>query len=301
MSAVIDTAPCHDLHVSRRTYDRLEVARVLPGKWMAPAPESWHTACWPYLAVYLLAGTASIEHRGRSVHLTKGDFCMLSNTARLSIKSSAQSDLFAIFIPECSVGPYGQALDAADGRSWSAHDGTASLVAHLLEGLAAQFDDYAPANAGRLAHHIVGLMALMCSDDRSSAGAGPSSMLQRAKEYIEEWIEDIDLTPDRIAATQNISTRTLYRLFENEGRTISGWIRLRRLEHCRIDLADRGTDALSVSRIGAKWGLWDAAHFSRLFKANYGVSPRAYRSVHAGHSCDESCVLAAAELRIATV
>ena len=32
-----------------------------------------------------------------------------------------------------------------------------------------------------------------------------------------------------------------------------------------------------MSGIGARWGLWDAAHFSRLFKATYGISPRAYR------------------------
>jgi AraC-like DNA-binding protein len=33
----------------------------------------------------------------------------------------------------------------------------------------------------------------------------------------------------------------------------------------------------SVSAIGARWALWDAAHFSRLFKSTFGASPRAYR------------------------
>ena len=34
----------------------------------------------------------------------------------------------------------------------------------------------------------------------------------------------------------------------------------------------------SVSEIGARWGLPDAPHFSRVFKTAYGVSPRQFRS-----------------------
>ncbi|WP_082593086.1 helix-turn-helix domain-containing protein [Phycicoccus sp. Soil803] len=32
-----------------------------------------------------------------------------------------------------------------------------------------------------------------------------------------------------------------------------------------------------MGAIAARWGFWDAAHFSRAFKAEYGCSPRAYR------------------------
>jgi AraC-like DNA-binding protein len=33
----------------------------------------------------------------------------------------------------------------------------------------------------------------------------------------------------------------------------------------------------SVSEIGARWGLPDAPHFSRVFKGAYGMSPRQFR------------------------
>jgi len=32
-----------------------------------------------------------------------------------------------------------------------------------------------------------------------------------------------------------------------------------------------------VSSIATRWGLFDPAHFSRLFKSTYGLSPREYR------------------------
>ena len=35
--------------------------------------------------------------------------------------------------------------------------------------------------------------------------------------------------------------------------------------------------AVTISTIGAHWGFLDAAHFSRVFKETYGLSPREYR------------------------
>jgi AraC-like DNA-binding protein len=67
-------------------------------------------------------------------------------------------------------------------------------------------------------------------------------------------------------------------LFEAEGTTVSAWIRERRLECCRIELIATDLADQSVSEIGTRWGFWDAAHFSRLFKSRFGVSPSAYRS-----------------------
>lgn len=55
------------------------------------------------------------------------------------------------------------------------------------------------------------------------------------------------------------------------------WIRERRLERCRRDLLDPLHREVPVSAIGARWGLADPAHFSRLFRAEYGRSPTQYR------------------------
>jgi AraC-like DNA-binding protein len=72
----------------------------------------------------------------------------------------------------------------------------------------------------------------------------------------------------------------MHKLFEAEGTTACAWIRARRLEHCRRDLADPALAARSVSAVGARWGLPDASRFSRLFREAYQVSPREYRLHH---------------------
>ncbi|WP_176738434.1 helix-turn-helix domain-containing protein [Micromonospora pallida] len=259
-------------------YDRLQVAKVLPGHWVLPVPARADATAWPYVALYARSGSTSVDLADRRIDLAQGDLCVARNHGRLEIRASADMELLVIRVPQEAIGPYRQALDDAEGRHWSTESGTASLVAHLLDGLAAQLDDYHPANPGRFAYYLVGLIALMCADGGPTAlGSVRARTMERAKEYIERNLGDVDLTPDRVATAQNVSTRTLHRLFESEGLTISGWIRLRRLEHCRMDLTDRASEDLSISSIGAKWGLYDAAHFSRLFKSSYGISPRAYR------------------------
>jgi AraC-like DNA-binding protein len=47
----------------------------------------------------------------------------------------------------------------------------------------------------------------------------------------------------------------------------------------QLPLADPAERDRSVSEIAYHWGFNDAAHFSRTFKARFGMSPRDARSV----------------------
>jgi len=261
---------------ARRSYDRLQVARLASGRWSFAGPSDTDAATWPFLVVYSFNGGATVRQGDDLTTTSEGDLLVLRNSTALQVTAHEGADVLVIRVPDDTVGPYRQSMTAAHGTAIPTRTGTASLVAHLLEGLAAQPDDYAPENPGRLAQHIVGLVALMCIDC-GAGDAGRPSLLQKAKDYIEVHLGDLDLAPDSVAWALNVSTRTLHRLFESEGLTISGWIRSRRLENCRVELGDNDYRALSVSGIGARWGLWDAAHFSRLFKSTYGLSPRAFR------------------------
>jgi len=99
----------------------------------------------------------------------------------------------------------------------------------------------------------------------------------RIKAFIDARLDDPELSSATIAGAHHISVRYLQKLFENEQCTVTSWIRARRLERCRFDLADPQLGALPVSAVAARWGLPDASHFARIFKATYGHSPREYR------------------------
>ena len=68
-----------------------------------------------------------------------------------------------------------------------------------------------------------------------------------------------------IAAANHISLRYLHKLFEPQPSTVAGFIRERRLERCRRDLADPSLAHVPVRAIALRLGFPDPARLNRLF------------------------------------
>jgi len=67
-------------------------------------------------------------------------------------------------------------------------------------------------------------------------------------------------------------------LFVCNGLSVSDWIRVQRLAHCKDDLANPLLDRKSITEIAFFWGFNDSAHFSRAFRQEFGMSPRRFRT-----------------------
>jgi AraC-like DNA-binding protein len=100
----------------------------------------------------------------------------------------------------------------------------------------------------------------------------------RTDTIIYEQATDPQLTPATIAAQLNISLRQLYRAF-NGTESPAARIRRRRLERAAEILAARSGPG-HVERVAIECGFASAEYFSRAFRREFGLSPRAYRSTH---------------------
>ncbi|HLK25116.1 MAG TPA: helix-turn-helix domain-containing protein, partial [Caulobacteraceae bacterium] len=112
---------------------------------------------------------------------------------------------------------------------------------------------------------------------KGGADAARAAHLHRVCQTIETMLSDPELTLDQVAAADGISARSLQKLFASAGQSFSTYLRLRRLERCRLDLTSPIFASLSISEICFRWGFNGSAHFSRAFKDRYGLSPRDYR------------------------
>ena len=99
--------------------------------------------------------------------------------------------------------------------------------------------------------------------------------------FIEANLRDPELTPGRVAEVFRISRRYVRMLFAQDGETVSSYILRRRLEECAHQMRDAAWQGRTITEIAFDWGFSSTAHFSRVFKEQYGVSPRQFREAHA--------------------
>ncbi|MFI6985916.1 helix-turn-helix domain-containing protein [Embleya sp. NPDC050154] len=178
-----------------------------------------------------------------------------------------------------------ETLDPLLAASLPSREGFGALLAGHLDQLVTNAAGYTPADAVRLAAITVDLSAALCSHELESNDTLPPETHRRAIQaqvhaFIREHLGDPDLSPDTIAAAHQISTRYLYKLFQDQGLTVADWIRRSRLERCRRDLADPAQRSRSVLAIAVQWGFKDGANFSRVFRSAYGMPPGDYRNHH---------------------
>jgi len=123
------------------------------------------------------------------------------------------------------------------------------------------------------------LSACISDSDADMRGGQPCSELSsRIQQFIEAHLTEPTIGPAEIAAAVGISVRHLHRLFSLRGHTVGDWIRWRRLLQCGRDLADPRLRARTITEIAFFWGFSDSAHFSRCFRTQFGICPRAFRS-----------------------
>jgi len=114
-----------------------------------------------------------------------------------------------------------------------------------------------------------------CRLVRDQSTAQYSPFIRRCVTYIDANIA-ADLSLSTLAAIQNVNASYLSTQFRREvGKTVTEYVTER-----RMDLAARLliTSALQIQTIAQHCGMSDVNYFSKLFKKQYGVTPRQYRA-----------------------
>jgi len=97
-------------------------------------------------------------------------------------------------------------------------------------------------------------------------------------DYISRHLGEPGLETASVARAHHLSVRYLQAIFAEQGTTVTGWIRERRLAGCRRDLADPALTEEPIGDVAARWGYPDQAYFSRLFRRTFDETPREWRA-----------------------
>ncbi|PLC11595.1 hypothetical protein AUQ48_04225 [Kocuria flava] len=263
-----------NLHVSHLRFAPHAVERVPAG----PAD----TGGGRFKVNLQLEGRCVVEQDGRRSVLTPGDLTLYDTSEPYRLEFPEESRLLVLMfdhhvldLPPAAVA---QLRACRLGPEGGVHD----MVASFLASMADHMDALTGMNAQRLGNSALDLLTTSFNLELDDQVAVSRHEKDRLRAAVHDWVEanlaSPDLGPATIARAHFVSVRRLHQLFRDEGTTVSAWIRTRRLERCRRVLEDPASAAVPVARVGARWGFPDGAHFSRVFKAAYGVSPSQARA-----------------------
>lgn len=244
-----------------------------------------------YQLMLNLRGSHRILHRGQDTTSGPGEVLLYDTSRPWHGWASADQDTAGtvsgvmVQFPRALMPLPANKVDQLTAVRLSGREGTGALLSGYLTHLVAGAATYTAADGARLATCTLDLLtAFLAHHLDAAASMSPEThhrtLLMKIHAFIQQHLGDPDLSPGAIAAAHHISLRSLHRLFQCQDTTVAGWIRARRLERCRRDLADPLLSGQPIQALAARWGFADPAHFSRAFRAVYGLGPQDYRRQH---------------------
>ncbi|MFE5118285.1 helix-turn-helix domain-containing protein [Streptomyces sp. NPDC056669] len=268
-----------ELQISAMSFSHLEIARTARLIRQSD-PEV-------YLINYFLRDEGVLSQAGSELTLGVGDLVMLDSSRPY------RGDVHAVLgrwshvtvqfprglmpLPEKTV----QRLLASpiDGRH-----GMGGVLVRWLAGINARAPEFTPADIPTLASVTLDLLTSVIArsaeaEESLTPETRRTALRARINAFVEQHLADPAMTPQTIAEAHHISLRHLQQLLAEDNTSPAAWIRHRRLERCRLDLANPRLHVRPIQAIAERWGFTNPSHFSRLFRDTYGIPPRDYRNL----------------------
>ncbi|MGY1636386.1 helix-turn-helix domain-containing protein [Geodermatophilus sp. SYSU D00742] len=231
-------------------------------------------------------GAARLQQDGRDCRLDPGDYAVYVTDRPFAweLRAGPGAPAWSLLVltwcrPDPAAPAHGLTARRMDGRH-----GLTGVLGRMLADLV-RSDDAVDADPGdRLAGELLELVTTAAGGDRSPGGAARADrdLLAAVRAHVEEHLADPGLDPRSIAAAHFVSVRQLHRLFAGEEDTVARYVRRRRLERAREELARSGARELSLTALAHRCGFADPSVFGRAFRAAYGVTPSRYRVLARG-------------------
>jgi len=230
----------------------------------------------------LLEGSGMVAQDGRTAVLRPGDLAIYDTSRPYTLEFEDNVHTLVMVFPHHMVGMSAKLIRQVTAVTMPGDRGIGKVISPFMEHLATNLEQLHGVNGIRIMHSALDLITALLSAEliKNSQPTEDSrrTTTERLRLYIESHLADPDLSSVTVAKAHFMSVRYLQYLFREQDQTVSAYIRERRLERCRLELLDPAFDSYSIHEVATRWGLVDGAHFSKLFRASYGLSARQYRT-----------------------
>jgi AraC-like DNA-binding protein len=227
-----------------------------------------------------LTGSSMVIQGDREAVLHPGSLVIYDSTAPYTLLNDTGMTGEFFRIPHSALALPHNMIREACAVSLSPGHPLTSLTNDYLRRLAADPRLFTAPNSDLLGRPTIELVRAVIAThlkSREFAAEPLAATVQlRILEYARTHLNDRDLCAEQIAAAHYISVRYLYKLLAESGIGLNDWIRSRRLEACRQELATTASGTI-IAAVARRHGFSNMSSFSRAFRAEYGLSPRDWR------------------------
>jgi AraC-like DNA-binding protein len=224
-----------------------------------------------FLLVLAQKGHGAVEQRSVCTAFSAGDMVIYSSMERSVISFPESSTTQVVKVPSSLLE---DRVASTDRIAATLLDGSTPMGS-LAKNLVRESINLSLGSADPGARLACGVLDILAAVIESNLPADPGRQfdpqLASIKRYVEEHITDPGLNVHEIAQRNNISVRTLNRLFAAAGTTANSWIWSRRLANS-YKLLSEGK-VTQVTQAAYECGFNDLSHFGRAFKKRYGRLP----------------------------
>lgn len=235
-----------------------------------------------YYLGYTEAKPVTVIQDGKESISYPGSFTLLDTSRPHEIRNPHSGSGFTLYFPRSILQDKLSLPDSTGPRVVPANTGIARLLRLMCTELPETIQHVSsPDTLKILAEQIITLTSLAFQP--SSTGlelAQPTLCSLRYNSIlkcIDENLHRPDLSPSWVADQLSISRRYLTQLLTDHRTSFNEQRRLRRLQRIAADLAEPRMTQITVLEIAQRYGFSNASHFSRCFKAQFGISPLEYR------------------------
>lgn len=231
-----------------------------------------------YLISLQRRGTGRMQQAGETCELGAGDIGIVDGARPFSVTFPDTVDRAIAVIPSAMLQSRAPWLRERPIGRMTRDPDLHPMLRATIERLAGP-DCRSGAEAEMLADNLCNLVALLSAreDRERKASQANLSDLDRMLAFVRRHLGDPQLDPQTLADHLQVSVRTVHKRFEAAETSFGRALLDLRLDAARRALSDPRCRTLTVTRIAYGAGFNDLSHFTKAFRARFGLPPGMYR------------------------
>lgn len=233
-----------------------------------------------YFAVLLTSGKYKLEQGGREVFLEKGDMALYDATEWHRITMPQAASKILISIPRQLLDQRIHNVTNLTAKKISAKSGMGAVTSSYIQTTVNQLDCIDKSSFLEMTEPVMDILSLSINQLNPKPihlSGTQSSTLFHVKKYLRKHCDNSELTPEIISQAVGLSVRYINNLFNTEATSLMRYVTQQRLCLARSLLGSQRYTHHSITELAMQSGFNNMAHFSRVFKMKYSMSPRQFR------------------------